>query len=118
MEARNPLERVPTVAGKQVRNLMGKNSTTKTRKPSRAPRRRNVTGRESFQNSDDYDYEYDDDYDWLFGSAFLVFLIFVLSPGVLLTLPPGRGGVFMSGNTSTVAAFVHAVLIVSLLSLI
>jgi len=67
---------------------------------------------EGFENSDEYDY------DLLFGAVFLVFLIFVLSPGVLLTLPPGRGRVFMSGNTSTVAAFVHAVLIVLLLSLI
>ena len=49
--------------------------------------------------------------DWLWGTIFLVALLFVLSPGVLLTLPPGRGRIFMSGNTSTIAALVHAVLI-------
>lgn len=52
------------------------------------------------------------------GLLFLVLLIFALSPGVLLTLPPGRGGIFMSGNTSTVAAFVHALLIVFILYVI
>lgn len=38
-------------------------------------------------------------------------LFFVLSPGVLLTLPPGSGnrGIFMSGQTSVMAALVHAV---------
>lgn len=35
-------------------------------------------------------------------------LFFVLSPGVLLTLPPGVRGVFMSGQTSLMAAAVHA----------
>jgi hypothetical protein len=35
-------------------------------------------------------------------------LFFVLSPGVLLTLPPGSKGVFASGQTSLVAAAVHA----------
>ena len=38
----------------------------------------------------------------------LALLFFVLSPGVLLTLPPGGRGVFMSGQTSVVAAAVHA----------
>jgi hypothetical protein len=36
-------------------------------------------------------------------------LFFVLSPGVLLTLPPGGRGIFMSGQTSVLAALVHAV---------
>jgi hypothetical protein len=36
-------------------------------------------------------------------------LFFVLSPGVLLTLPPGSRGIFMSGQTSVLAALVHAV---------
>lgn len=36
-------------------------------------------------------------------------LFFVLSPGVLLTLPPGSRGVFMSRQTSLLAAAVHAV---------
>jgi hypothetical protein len=35
-------------------------------------------------------------------------LFFVLSPGVLLTLPPGSRGVFASGQTSLAAAAVHA----------
>ena len=35
-------------------------------------------------------------------------LFVALSPGVLLTLPPGRGPVFASGKTSLVAVFVHA----------
>jgi len=33
-------------------------------------------------------------------------LFFVLSPGVLITIPPGT---FFSGKTSVVAAFVHAI---------
>jgi len=36
-------------------------------------------------------------------------LFFVLSPGVLLTLPPGGRGIIMSGQTSVLAALVHAV---------
>ncbi len=39
----------------------------------------------------------------------LILLVFLLSPGVLLTLPPGGKGVFMSGQTSLAAAAVHAV---------
>ena len=39
----------------------------------------------------------------------LVLLFILLSPGVLLTLPPGSKGVFYSGQTSVVAAAVHAV---------
>ena len=39
-------------------------------------------------------------------------LFFLLSPGVLVTLPPGSKGVFMSGQTSVVAALVHAVVFV------
>jgi len=38
-----------------------------------------------------------------------VILFVLLSPGVLLTLPPLSKGVFMSGQTSTVAVLVHAV---------
>lgn len=49
--------------------------------------------------------------DWLWGTIFIIVVIFLLSPGVLLTLPPGVGNVFMSGNTSRTAAFVHACLI-------
>lgn len=39
-------------------------------------------------------------------------LFFLLSPGVLVTLPPGSKGVFMSGQTSVMAALVHAVVFV------
>ena len=41
-------------------------------------------------------------------------LFFVLSPGVLLTIPPGRGGLFCSGQTSLLAALVHAVVFVAI----
>jgi hypothetical protein len=36
-------------------------------------------------------------------------LFFVLSPGVLLTIPAGPRGLFFSGQTSVTAALVHAV---------
>ena len=36
-------------------------------------------------------------------------LFVVLSPGVLLTLPPGSKGIFMSLQTSLLAVLVHAV---------
>ncbi len=36
-------------------------------------------------------------------------LFIALSPGVLLTIPPGKGPLFVSGKTSLVAVFVHAV---------
>ena len=39
-------------------------------------------------------------------------LFFILSPGVLLTLPPGSKGIWMSGQTSLLAAAVHAVVFV------
>jgi hypothetical protein len=35
-------------------------------------------------------------------------LFALLSPGVLLTLPPGGGGVFASGQTGVAPVFVHA----------
>jgi hypothetical protein len=34
-------------------------------------------------------------------------LFLALSPGMLLTLPPGSKGVYMSGQTSPASAFVH-----------
>ena len=40
----------------------------------------------------------------------IVLLFFVLSPGVLLTLPSAGRGIFMSGQTSLLAAFIHALL--------
>ena len=39
-------------------------------------------------------------------------LFFLLSPGVLLTIPPGSKGLFVSGQTSVLAAAVHAVVFV------
>lgn len=46
----------------------------------------------------------------MYGAWFLPTLLFVLlSPGVLLTLPPKGKGVWMSGQTSLVAVLVHAV---------
>lgn len=46
----------------------------------------------------------------MFGAALLPTLLFVLlSPGVLLTLPPKGKGIWMSGQTSLLAVAVHAV---------
>ena len=36
-------------------------------------------------------------------------LFLALSPGLLLTLPPGSGGVFQSGQTSLEASLTHAI---------
>ena len=36
-------------------------------------------------------------------------LFLALSPGLLLTLPPGSGGVFRSGQTSLPAVLTHAI---------
>ena len=79
--------------------------------------------REKFTDSEDMeeDLEYMDEdmeegfessnSDWLLGTIFVTLVIFVLSPGVFLTLPPVRGKIWMSGQTSSVSAFVHALLI-------
>jgi hypothetical protein len=40
-------------------------------------------------------------------------LFFILSPGVLLTIPPCSKGLFMSNQTSIAAAAVHAVVFVA-----
>ncbi len=45
----------------------------------------------------------------------LAALFFVLSPGVVLTLPPGPRGIFFSGQTSVSAAIVHALVFVIVL---
>lgn len=46
----------------------------------------------------------------MLGAALLPTLLFVLlSPGVLLTLPPKGKGIYMSGQTSLIAVLVHAV---------
>jgi hypothetical protein len=45
-------------------------------------------------------------------------LFFLLSPGVLLTLPARSRGLFMSGQTSLIAAFVHALVFMAAVYLI
>jgi hypothetical protein len=45
-------------------------------------------------------------------------LFFVLSPGVLLTIPPGSRGLFLSGQTSVLAALIHAVVFVAVAHLL
>ena len=44
-------------------------------------------------------------------------LFVLLSPGVLLTLPPVGGKIFMSGKTSLIAVLVHAVVFYVLMSM-
>ena len=46
---------------------------------------------------------------------FKALLFFLLSPGVLLTLPAGSRGVWMSGQTSIAAAAVHSLVFIVLL---
>jgi hypothetical protein len=48
----------------------------------------------------------------------LAILFFVLSPGVLLTLPPVGKKIWMSGQTSITSALVHAVVFLGILYLI
>ena len=50
--------------------------------------------------------------------VYLAILFFVLSPGVLLTLPPVGKKIWMSGETSCMAAFVHAIVFVGVLYMI
>ncbi len=45
----------------------------------------------------------------------LAILFFLLSPGVLLTLPPVGKKIWMSGETSVMSAFVHAIVFAGLL---
>ena len=46
---------------------------------------------------------------------FKALLFFLLSPGVLLTIPAGSRGVWMSGQTSITSALVHAIVFVGIL---
>ncbi len=39
-----------------------------------------------------------------------VVLFVLLSPGILLTIPPMSGGIWMSGQTSLIAAVVHGLI--------
>jgi hypothetical protein len=48
----------------------------------------------------------------------LAALFFLLSPGVLITLPAGSKGVWMSGQTSVAAALVHSLVFVIVLTVI
>ncbi len=43
-------------------------------------------------------------------------LFIILSPGILLTIPPGRRGVFMSGQSSVTAVGVHTLVFALLFS--
>ena len=98
-------------AGANVKSTFGgRRAQRNEQRGSRMERRLRRINSEGFEDEDE------DSSDWWYGFIFIVFLLFVLSPGVLLTLPPGRGGVFMSGSTSTAAAFIHAVLITVVLS--
>jgi hypothetical protein len=45
----------------------------------------------------------------------LAILFFLLSPGVLLTLPPVGKKIWMSSETSVMSAFVHAIVFAGLL---
>ena len=63
---------------------------------------------ERFQNEED---DYEDEGDWIVGTMILIFIAFILSPGVLLTLPPVGGRIWMTRKTSLTSAFFHAVLI-------
>ena len=45
-------------------------------------------------------------------------LFLALSPGLLLTLPPGSGGVFRSGQTSIPAALTHAIVFAIMFALL
>ena len=45
-------------------------------------------------------------------------LFLALSPGLLLTLPPGSGGVFQSGQTSLEASLTHAIVFAVIFALL
>lgn len=99
--------------GARVKDVVG---VREERRAMREERRDERRGRREERRGGREGFESAEDSDWLYGSIFFVLLIFVLSPGVLLTIPPVRGGIFMSGATSTMAAFVHAVLLVAILN--
>lgn len=102
--------RVKNFFGGDNRRGEGRDSRREVRGSRNSMRRQNDGFEDGFENVSDSD--------WLFGFVFLVLIIVALSPGILLTIPPGRGGLFMSGNTSTIAAFVHAVLLIVLLNML
>jgi hypothetical protein len=45
-------------------------------------------------------------------------LFLALSPGLLLTIPPGSGGLLRSGQTSIPAAFTHAIVFAVIFALL
>ena len=45
-------------------------------------------------------------------------LFVILSPGLLLTLPPGSGGVFRSGQTSMLAVVLHSIVLAVLFAIL
>ena len=45
-------------------------------------------------------------------------LFFILSPGLLLTLPPGTNGVFRSGQTSVASVVTHAIVFALIFALL
>lgn len=47
-----------------------------------------------------------------------ILLYIALTPGVLLTIPPGSRGLFMSGQTSTPAVAVHTLVFAIIFSLL
>jgi hypothetical protein len=102
---RNDRSVVETV-GRNVKKVIG---PARGERDSRGSPKRG--GRENFE--DVYDTS-----DFVVGIVILIFIFFVFSPGVLLTIPPGRGGLWMSCTTSLTAAFVHAALLVAVLSFI
>ena len=45
-------------------------------------------------------------------------LFVILSPGLLLTLPPGSGGVFRSGQTSMLSEVLHSIVLAVLFAIL
>lgn len=115
-----PEKSIVREAGGRVKDFIGGRRRHGDRGGHRDGDRRGDRGRQEGRRGDRETDGFEDaeSFDWIYGALFFVFIVFILSPGVLLTIPPGRGGLLMSGSTSTLAAFVHAVLLVTLLSFI
>ena len=103
------------VSGDRMARREERRENREERRANRDERRGGMDGRR--RQSDGFE-DAEESSDWMFGALFVVLLVFALSPGVLLTIPPGRGGLFMSGTTSTLAAFVHAIVLVALLNIL
>jgi hypothetical protein len=96
---------------RRLRGRRGGERLERPERPERVERREERREARQARRASRENFENESSSDWFWGSLLLVALLFVLSPGVLLTLPPGAGGVWMSGKTSVAAALVHAVLI-------